>query len=145
MHREDVLTFRKQLKSLWYRARREEPVFEGLPSSAVQLLVAVARSAQPPKPSELAAELHVTDSNVAASLRLLESRHFINLARRTEDRRSSSVQITEQGSALVETVGQQYTEWLHSAINELFTEEEQQILSKAGHLMEVLAKSQSSL
>lgn len=140
MHSDDVLTFRRQLKSLFYRVRQEEPALEGLPSSALQVLVSAARSSAPMTPSDLAAELHVTNPAVAAALRLLKDRQLIVLVRNADDGRSSTVRVTDQGGECVEAIGHRYTEWLHGAMRQLLDEREQDILITAGGLMDRLSR-----
>ena len=67
MHR-----LRAQVAALQRRIRAEAPTVEGLPRAALTVLAAVVRRPGI-TPRDVATELHMTSSNVAAALRDLEA------------------------------------------------------------------------
>ena len=77
MRDDEVYRRQKQVKRLYRRVQRVQPVVEGLSYSALQVLVAVEQADRALRPGGLAAELQMTSSNVAAALRSLGSRSRI--------------------------------------------------------------------
>ena len=95
MQDEDIERLRRQLKSLQRRMRREVLPVAGLSLTATRVLGAAARGADRTQPTDLADELQMTSSNVAAALREFESAGLVTRARDALDRRK------DQGSALL--------------------------------------------
>ena len=136
---EDVYRLRKQIKMLYRRMQREQPAVEGLSPTTLQLLVAVERSATPMRPGQLAAELQMTNSNVAAALRLLEGQGLVVLISDPDDGRKAFVRLTKQASKVVAEIRESHNVWLKETAERALTEKEQRLLIQAGDLMQRLA------
>ncbi|HJQ46299.1 MAG TPA: MarR family transcriptional regulator [Amycolatopsis sp.] len=139
MREEDVYLLQKQLKKLYRRLRQEEPVVDGLPLTALQILVAVERAGTEVRPGELAAELQMKSSNVAAALRSLEDQGLADRRTDPEDGRKAFVGLTERGRRLIADFRRTRHAWIQRAVDDLLTPDEQQLLLDAGNLMERLA------
>jgi DNA-binding MarR family transcriptional regulator len=136
---DEVFRLRKQVKSLYRRLQRERPVVDGLSFTAFQLLITVERAGGPIRPGELATELQMTNSNVAAGLRTLEAQDLVTLRDDPEDGRRSIVELTRAAGRLVAEIRQSYYTWLRGTIEAVLSKEEQVLLLKAGDLMQRLA------
>lgn len=136
---QDVRRFRKQLKSLQLRLRRELAPTEGLTRTELQVLALVHRTAGV-TPRDVGAELGIASSNVAAALRALESRALVERERDPEDGRRTRLTATVAGSALVVGFRAERDTWLGRAIAAELSEEEFALLLRAGELMERLAR-----
>jgi DNA-binding MarR family transcriptional regulator len=140
MRDEDVYRLQKQLKRLYRRVQRELPAGEGGPSySAQQVLVAVERAGRALRPGELAAELQMATSNVAATLRSLEADGLVVRRPDPEDGRKALVSLTAGGAKLITEARRGKHAWLQQAMSEALTPEERQLLLRAGDLMQRLA------
>jgi DNA-binding MarR family transcriptional regulator len=136
---DDVRTFRSQMRSLQQRLRREVRPRGGLSRSALRVLAAADRAAGQAKPRDLADELQMTSSNVAAALRQLEGGGFVRREPDRSDARSVSVLPTASGRKLVADVRNERDTWLGRAIEARLDEREQRLLVDAGLLMQRLA------
>ena len=139
MREEDIYRLQQQIKKLYRRVRREQPPIEDLPVQALQVLGALDRSPGVPRPSELAASLQMTTSNVAASLRVLESGGLVVRRPDPVDGRKAFIELTEQGKQVVEDIRRTSHTWLLRTMDELLSPDEQRILLQAGDLMERVA------
>lgn len=139
MREEDAYRLQQQVKKLYRRVRREQPPIEGLPVQALQVLGALDRSPDVPRPSELAAELQMTTSNVAAALRVLESSALVVRRPDPADGRKAFIELTGPGKQVVEDIRRTSHEWLLRTMDELLSPEERRILLQAGHLIERIA------
>jgi DNA-binding MarR family transcriptional regulator len=137
---EDVRTFRSQMRSLQQRLRREVRPRGGLSRSALRVLAAADRAVGQAKPRDLAEELQMTSSNVAAALRQLEGGGFVRREPDRSDARSVSVLPTASGRKLVADVRNERDTWLGRAIEARLDEREQRLLADAGLLMQRLAE-----
>jgi DNA-binding MarR family transcriptional regulator len=137
MRDDAVRTFRRQVKALQRRLRQEVPP-RGLSRSALQVLAAVAR-APGASPGEVAAELQMTSSNVAAALREAEAAGFVERRKHPEDARRARLTATPAGAEVVAELRNERDTWLGRAVDAVLTAEEQRVLVEAGRLMERLA------
>ena len=128
-----------QLKALQRRQRRESPPPPGLARSSTAVLGAVARRPEGCQPGQVADELVMTTSNVAAALRELEDAGLVVRRREETDSRRVQVSLTPEGAALVAATRHGRDSWLVAAAEELLDEREQATLLEAGHLIERLA------
>ncbi len=141
MLEDDVALFRRQVKILNRRLQRELPTMYGLSFTTLQLLVTVAIAPTPIRPGQLATELEMTNSNVAAALRQLEAKGYVVRRDDPEDGRKAFIDMTDLGHKVVaDSRGGQYA-WLRETIERLLTRKEQQTLLQAGDLMQRLAES----
>jgi DNA-binding MarR family transcriptional regulator len=136
----DVSRFRVQMKLLQRRLRRETPPVLGVSRTALQVITAVVRLPEAAQPRQIAAELQMTSSNVAAALRELEAAGYVRRRKDATDARRVAVLLTESGRAMVAGVRSERDSWLGRAITALLDEDEQRILLAAGALMERLAE-----
>jgi DNA-binding MarR family transcriptional regulator len=135
----DVGTFRSQMKLLQRRLRREPLPAGGLSGTAWRVLATINRLEEGPLPGQVADELQMTSSNVAAALRELDAAGFIRRERDAADARRVRVFVTKRGAALVAEVRSERDTWLGGAVESLLDEKEQRLLIRAGALMERLA------
>lgn len=136
----EVRLFRTQMKLLQRRLRREMQPAHGLSRTALQVLTAVERSAEPPQPRQLAEATQMTSSNVAAALRELEAADTVERRRHADDARRVEVLITAHGRAVVAHVRSERDSWLGRAVESLLDPGEQRTLLAAGALMQRLAE-----
>jgi DNA-binding MarR family transcriptional regulator len=141
MREEDVYLLQKQIKRLYRRVQLEQPGVAGVSYSALQLLVALERAERPLRPGELAGELQMTTSNVAAALRSLEADDLVVRQPDPEDKRKAQVSLTAKGATLITGARHGKHAWLHQAIADLLTPGEQLLLLNTGKLMQRLAES----
>lgn len=141
MHDDAVSLFRLQVKALQRRLRQEVPPQRGLSRSALQVLAAVAR-APGASPGEVATELQMTSSNVAAALREVEAAGFVERRKHPEDARRVRLTATGPGAEVVAAIRNERDTWLGRAVDAVLTEPEQRVLVEAGRLMERLASYQ---
>jgi DNA-binding MarR family transcriptional regulator len=134
---EQAAQFRKQLTALQRRLRQEMkpgPV----PTSDALVLGAIARRG-PTNPGDLAEELFMATSNVAATLRTLEAAGLITRRRDKADARRVLIELTEPGRQLVRDDRKTRDLWLCQAVDAALNADEQELLRRAGELMERLA------
>lgn len=136
---DDVVSlFRLQVKALQRRLRQEVPPLQGLSRSALQVLAAVSRRPGT-TPREVAAELQMTSSNVAAALREVEGGGFLERRKDPVDARRARLSLTVAGSDAVARMRNERDTWLGRAVDAVLTADEQRTLAEAGRLMERLA------
>ncbi|HTK61007.1 MAG TPA: MarR family winged helix-turn-helix transcriptional regulator [Pseudonocardia sp.] len=133
-----VSLFRLQVKALQRRLRQEVPPLRGLSRSALQVLAAVSRKPGT-SPREVAAELQMTSSNVAAALREGEGGGFLERRRDPDDARRARLSLTVAGAEAVARMRNERDTWLGRAVDAVLTADEQRTLVEAGRLMERLA------
>jgi len=136
---DDIEQLRKQLNRLYRRVRSEMPDVEGIPPTALEILLAVARAKSSIRPGQLGAELHMTSPNVASTLRNLEALGLVTRRQDLNDGRKSYVDLTPDGKSVVADFRDNKPAWLREAIANTLTEREKQTLLKAGPLMRRLA------
>lgn len=139
MRDDEVATFRAQLKMLQRRLRRELPAGQQLSRTHLQVLGAIGRLPDGPQPSQVAATLQMTSSNVAAALRELEEAGLIRRERDDVDARRVRLALTEHGFELVAKFRAERDTWLGRAVQATLSVEEQRMLVAAGHLLERLS------
>jgi DNA-binding MarR family transcriptional regulator len=140
MEDHDVRRFRAQMRSLQRRLRREAHPVYGVSRSALQVLTAVVRCPDAPQPRQIAEELQMTSSNVAAALRELEAAGYVVRRKDSSDARRVSVFATEDGRSVVAGVRSERDTWLGRAVETLLGPDEQRLLLAAGALMQRLAE-----
>jgi DNA-binding MarR family transcriptional regulator len=139
MDDEAVSLFRRQVKGLQRRLRQEVPPLLGLSRSALQVLAAVSRKPEI-SPREVATDLQMTSSNVAASLREVEAGGFLERRKDPSDARRARLSLTAEGADAVARMRNERDTWLGRAIDAVLTAEEQRTLEAAGRLMERLSR-----
>jgi DNA-binding MarR family transcriptional regulator len=132
----EVRVLQTQLKSLQRRQRREWTPVAGLSQPSLRVLGAIARHDGVCQPSDIAEELRMTTSNVAAALRALEARDFVVRRRSTADTRRVDVSLTVAGRQLVADTRTERDGWLQTAIEATLDDAEQALLLAAGQLIE---------
>lgn len=140
MGEEEVYRLQKQVKKLYRRMRQEQSAVEGLSYSALQVMVALEVARRALRPGELAGELQMTTSNVAATLRSLEARELIVRQLDAKDARRALVSLTPEGARVITEARRDKHAWLQRAITGVLTTDEQQLLLRAGDLMQRLAE-----
>lgn len=138
MKQDQAAEFRRQLMSLHRRLRREM-TSGSMPTSDALVLGAIERRGTAVSPGQLAADLLMATSNVAASLRLLERGGLIRRGRDPDDARRVLVEITAAGRRYVSDDRRRRDSWLCEAINTTLSSREQDTLRRAGELMNRLA------
>lgn len=141
MRHEDVYRLQRQMKKFYRRVQREQPAIEGMSSTSLHILATLDRSAHPMRPGELAVELDMASSNVAAALRTLEAQHLVERREDPADGRKAFIELTEHGRQTVADIRRSRHAWLQHAINHTLSEKEQRVLLDAGELMERLAQA----
>jgi DNA-binding MarR family transcriptional regulator len=139
MHDDAVSLFRLQMKALQRRLRQEVPPLQGLSRSALQVLAAVARTPRI-SPRDVAAELQMTSSNVAAALREVEAGGFLARHKDSDDARRVRLSLTGTGAAAVARMRNERDTWLGRAVDAVLTDDEQRTLIEAGRLLERLSR-----
>jgi DNA-binding MarR family transcriptional regulator len=142
MRDEEISRFRTQLKALQRRLRQESPPAPGVSSTGMRLLGAAARAAvagRPAQPGQLADELQMTSSNVAAALREVQAAGLVRRRRDAADARRVLVELTDAGAAVVAEHRRERDTWLGQAIGALLDDGERATLLAAGDLLERLA------
>jgi DNA-binding MarR family transcriptional regulator len=139
MRDEDIERVRNQMKLLQRRLRREALPVGGLSLTATRVLGAAARGGGSAQPGELAEQLQMTSSNVAAALRELEGAGMVTRAADALDRRRVLIVLTERGRSVVAESRRERDSWLGRAIEARLDAEEQELLRAAGELMQRLA------
>lgn len=132
--------FRAQMKLLQRRLRREALPVHGVSRTALQVISAVVRLPEAPQPRQIAEELQMTSSNVAAALRELEAAGYVVRRKDSADARRVSVFVTEQGRSVVASVRSERDTWLGRAVETLLDQDEQAVLLAAGALMRRLGE-----
>ena len=127
------------MRGLSWRLRRELPPVRGVSRSAVQVLRVVSR-AQQPSPSDVAARLRMTSSNVAAALRELEEAGLVGRDRDPDDGRRVRLSLTAAGADAVSCVHAERDTWLGRAVEAVLSDDEQRTLVRAGELMQRLTE-----
>jgi DNA-binding MarR family transcriptional regulator len=140
MRDDEVATFRAQLKMLQRRLRRELPPGQQLSRTHLQVLGAIDRLPNGPQPSQVAAILQMTSSNVAAALRELDEAGLIQRERDEADARRVRLALTARGIELVAKFRAERDTWLGRAVEAMLTPGEQRSLVAAGQLLERLAQ-----
>lgn len=137
---EDAALLRKQVKLFYRRLQRELPGVHGLSQTGVQMLGIVRRSPDGVRPGQLAAELQMTNSNVAAALRSLEAQGLVIRRSDPTDGRKAYIGMTKLGAEIGAKIRDSHFAWMRETIESLLTEEEQRVLLQAGTLMQRLAE-----
>ncbi|HEX7659238.1 MAG TPA: MarR family transcriptional regulator [Pseudonocardiaceae bacterium] len=139
MNEAQAARLESQIKRFHRRRQRERPQVTGLSSSSVVVLGLIARAERSVQPGDIAEELGMASSNVAAALRELDAAGYIARARDAEDKRRIRVSLTQRGVAAVAAHRSLRIQWLRTAVEATLTEREQAVLIEAGALLERLA------
>jgi DNA-binding MarR family transcriptional regulator len=139
MNEDQVSELRLQLKLLQRRLRKEVMPVSDLSRTAMRVLSVVTRLGGA-QPGQVAEELGMTSSNVAAALRELEAAAFVRRERDTVDSRRIKVLVTPAGDAAVADLRSEHTTWLGRAIETTLDADEQRLLVEAGRLLQRLAE-----
>lgn len=115
---------------------------EGISIPMVQVLVTVRRSPTALGPSDVADELQMKSSNVAAALRALEDLGLILRRPDTADRRRVFIELTDRGLQVLAEIRRSRQSWLQDTMSTALTPAEQRIMLVAGELMERLAQQE---
>ncbi|BBY05108.1 MarR family winged helix-turn-helix transcriptional regulator [Mycobacterium noviomagense] len=138
MEHEEASRLRRQLMTLQRRIRREMKTGPVALSDAL-VLGAIERNEGTVSPGQLAEDLVMTTSNVAAALRSLEAAGLISRQRDSNDARRVRIELTERGRRLVVDDRRRRDDWLCDTINTFLSPREQKVLQQAGELMSRLA------
>ncbi|MDI5973440.1 winged helix DNA-binding protein [Streptomyces sp. SL13] len=138
MDDESVGLFRMRMKSLQRRLRQEAVSVRGLSRPAAQVLGTVGRRPQI-SPRDVADEMRMTSSNVAAALRELESAGLLDRRKDPRDARRVRLSVTDAGMELAARFRDERDTWLGRAVEAVLSEDEQRVLAEAGRLMERLS------
>jgi DNA-binding MarR family transcriptional regulator len=144
MQDDEIQQFRAQMKLLQRRLRQEVPPVDGLSRTGMQILSAVGRRSGAVQPSQIADELRMTSSNVAAALRDLEVGKFIRREKDPEDARRVLLSVTDRGATVVADFQSERDTWLGKAIAAVLSDDEQRLLNASGQLMQRLAEYEPS-
>jgi DNA-binding MarR family transcriptional regulator len=137
----EVSEFRAQMRGLQRRLRHESPAVPGVSRSAFQVLGAVTRLPDRAQPSQIADEVRMTSSNVAAALRELEAAALISRQRDDpDDARRVRVFVTKAGAEAMADFRHERDTWLGRAVEAVLNDEEQRTLVEAGQLLQRLAE-----
>lgn len=82
-------------------------------------------------PTELAAMEKITTQSMSQILNHLGDLGYINRQTSATDKRKSIISLTKTGTEVLYRVRHERDEWLHKAIAELCTAEEQELITKA--------------
>jgi DNA-binding MarR family transcriptional regulator len=138
MEHEEATLLRQQLMALHRRLRRE--VTTGPTTGADALVLgAIERSGEAASPGNLADDLLMATSNVAAALRRLEAAGLISRRKGGADARRVMVEITGDGRRVIADYRDQRDRWLSETASAALSADEQEQLRKAGELMSRLA------
>lgn len=136
MDLESARRLRAQLASLQRRLRREVGHTDGVSVSAHHVLGAILRLPPGSGPSQVADELNMAGSNVAAALRELERAALIRRERDQMDGRRTRLFVTNSGSEMTKERREDRDSWFLQALQATLTQKEQDLLMNAGNLME---------
>jgi DNA-binding MarR family transcriptional regulator len=140
MKDQDVRRFRTQMKLLQRRLRSEVTPVPGLSRTALQVMGAVERLPAGSQPRQVAEELKMTSSNVAAALRELDEAGFILREKDPGDARRVRLSVTRRGTAVISGLRSERDTWLGRAVEAVLSAEEQRALVAAGQLLQRLAE-----
>jgi DNA-binding MarR family transcriptional regulator len=138
-----VHRLRTQVAALHQRIRREAPTVDGLPRPALMVLAAAVRRPGL-TPRDVADELRMTSSNVAASLRELEAFGFVDRGRDPADGRRVLLSPTADGRRVVAELFDERETWLGRAVAACLDDDEQRLLLRVGPLLERLASFEAA-
>ncbi|MCW2525076.1 MAG: hypothetical protein JWO63_3411 [Frankiales bacterium] len=116
----------------------------GLSRTAMQVLGAIGRLPAGSQPRQVADELLMTSSNVAAALRELEARGVISRQKDPTDARQVRLSVTAHGERLLADFRSERDSWLGRAVEAVLSEDEQRVLLSAGPLLQRLAEHEPS-
>jgi DNA-binding MarR family transcriptional regulator len=139
----EVRAFRSQLLQLQRRLRHEPRPVPGLSGTELRVLGAIGRLSPGVQPGQVADELRMTSSNVAAALRKLDHGGHIRRERDDADGRRVQLVLTKAGEKVVAAVRAERDTWLGRAVDGLLDEKEQRQLLRAGRLIQRLAEFES--
>jgi DNA-binding MarR family transcriptional regulator len=145
MAEDQIGRFRNQVKALYRRMRREQPVVPGLSATALHLLTVAELSPTAMRPGQLCEALQMSSPNVAATLRALESLGLVSRRKDPKDGRMWFVEVTKRGREIVAGQRESRHAWLRHAIEAELNDEEKRILFQAGELMRRLADAGEAL
>jgi len=124
---------------LLVRRLRRETMTDDDSWSRLSLLAAADRLGGRSSPSALARALDMHSSNTAAALRDAQARGYIFRSPDTVDRRRSWVILSDAGRKTLADARARRSDWLEQAIQREFTQDERDLLIRAGELLERLA------
>ena len=144
MDDQEISQLRTQMRLLQRRLRREVVPVAGLSRTAMQVLGTIERLPDGPQPRQVADELRLASSNVAAALRELEQAGFVTRERDPDDGRRARLSLTAAGAAAVADFRSERDTWLGQAVDALLTPGEQRTLLAAGELLQRLSEYEST-
>lgn len=139
MDEHQVSELRSRLQRVQRRLRHEVTPVGGLSRTAMRVLGAVSRLGGA-QPGQIADELGMISSNVAAALRELDAGGLIRRERDVVDSRRVRVLVTPAGEEAVAGFRSERDSWLGRAIEATLSADEQHRLVEAGELLERLAQ-----
>jgi DNA-binding MarR family transcriptional regulator len=136
----EIRQLRTQMRLLQRRLRREIVPVSGLSRTAMQVLGTIERLPDGSQPRQVADELRLASSNVAAALRELEQAGLVQRERDPDDGRRARLSVTPAGAAAVVRFRNERDSWLGQAVQALLTSDEQRTLFAAGDLVQRLSE-----
>lgn len=132
------------VRALHAQFRRSLPEVDGVSRTAVRVLGAIARAqSSSVQPRQLADELSMASSNVAAALRELEQAGYVVRHRDPEDGRRVSAALTPHGSQAVAAHRSLRVSGLREAVESALTPtEQQQLAAVIPYLSRIVAAGQ---
>ncbi|VVE75704.1 MarR family transcriptional regulator [Pandoraea sputorum] len=121
------------------RRLRREAERHDIPFSQISILGAIDRFRGAANPSLLAASEGLRSSNLAALLKRLDDDGLVLRERDVSDKRKTLVSLTDRGRTKLQEHRSRRDLWLNDMIRMHLSEREQEVLFKAGTLMERLA------
>jgi DNA-binding MarR family transcriptional regulator len=136
---DEVRELRSAITVLARRMRRDVLSAHGLSRPAVSVLAALARQGET-TPGDLAVELQMTSSNVAAALREVDTAGLVRRLRDPHDGRRSRVSLRPSGERVVREIRAERDTWLGRAIEAELDDREQELLRAAADLLGRVAR-----
>ena len=143
MPERDLFTGVVQLGNLL--TRRLSPLFERSSITPQQwaVLTVLAESRNPVTLASVARQLLVSKQNMTGMFARLEQLGLAERSAHAVDRRSSSVQLTRKGRALIEKMRPAYESWLSELAGDALTERDLHLLERSlARLIAVLERGQ---
>lgn len=128
---------RESIMALTRQLRRHRPD-NGVTVSQMQVLGEVSRSGVT-TPAELAARLRVRVQSLTDSINDLDARNLVTRRPDVEDRRRQLIEITSDGSTLLQADRDERDEWLNTAMSDTLTDLEFDLLMIVAPVLRKLA------
>lgn len=132
---------RESMMAVTRQMRRHRPD-HGLTLSQLELLGEISRTGVT-TPAELASRLHVRVQSLTDSINELVSRELVARRPDATDRRRQLIELTDAGSALLESDRAERDAWLHATMRDTLTPLEFDLLMLVAPVLRKLAYSEA--